>query len=375
MHERLEDAIVKTGRRLSASIGRRTQARDDLPGISPVDIADHNSRTALAMLRRFGPLTRQELSARLGLTEPAITGIMRRLQDAGLIGERKRQTGGRYSAVEFMLLADGAHSVGVNLTTSGTEIVIMNLAGVVVSRRKIGDCAEIGGTVAAMLRDAGIQCGTIGNGIALGAGTVVDREAIRASLAPAPVFFLDDTEAAVIAERMLGIGEPEGGLVVILIDETVRAGLLIGGKIFRGMHRRAGQIGAMRSGQRHASLDEVATVTSLERHIAEKGPASVEDWAMTAASHLLDAIVAISGFVAPGAVLIGGSLPDHVIDMIIARMMREREKQSAYFVAAPWIPPVNRTSLPGAGIAAGAALQPFLEILLPKVLPQPLNPA
>ena len=58
-------------------------AAKDGPGISHSDIADHNSRAVLEILRVAGPLTRRELSARVGLTEPAITGILRRLQDDG----------------------------------------------------------------------------------------------------------------------------------------------------------------------------------------------------------------------------------------------------------------------------------------------------
>ena len=63
---------------------RRTPSSiKDGPGINHGDIADHNSRIVLELLRVFGALTRRDLSQRLGLTEPAITGILRRLQDDG----------------------------------------------------------------------------------------------------------------------------------------------------------------------------------------------------------------------------------------------------------------------------------------------------
>ena len=93
---------MKTARRLSVSGSPRARDPSDArPGISPVDIADHNSRATLGLLRRFGPLTRQELSRRLGLTKPAISEIVQRLATSGLVAGRKRASTTRYAALPW----------------------------------------------------------------------------------------------------------------------------------------------------------------------------------------------------------------------------------------------------------------------------------
>ncbi|WP_074071516.1 ROK family transcriptional regulator [Rhizobium gallicum] len=362
---------MKIGRRLSVSGASRGRDRnDDRPGISPVDIADHNSRTAMGLLRRFGPLTRQELSRHLGLTEPAITGIMRRLADAGLVSGKKRPTTAHYTALEFSLRADAAYSLGIRLGAHGGEAVVMDLAGRILQQHAFTKPEEVKKAVLHIRHAAGLSGRLLGCGIALSAGLALDRKAIEDSLEldVGPLFFLDDTEAAVNAERMLGIGDHEGGLVIVIVDETVRAGLLIGGRPFRGVHGLAGQIGDMRSGVDGASLNEVATLPSLKEYLAAH-PGETDGWVAIAARHLHEAVLAISGFIAPGAILIGGALPDDIFEAIIARLSRERDDKIRDLVIAPWIPSVRRASFPWAGVAVGAALRPFSDTLLPADRP------
>ncbi|WP_176218651.1 winged helix-turn-helix transcriptional regulator [Rhizobium rhizosphaerae] len=360
-----EQERMKTGRRLSRT---RAAPERDGTGISPGDIADHNGRTALALLRAHGAMTRQELSAHLGLTEPAVTGIMKRLLADGLVLERKRIDAGRYTPAEFALRPDGAHALGLSLRPDGAELMLLGLGGQIVAARSL-PTPPSQDALAEALEALTTESPTppLGLGVALAPGCAVDLPVIAGMIGDMPLFSMPDTEAVVNAERLFGLGEPEGGLVVVLIDETVRAGLFIGGKVFRGMHGRAGQIGAMRPGRNHASLNEVAGLAAYRQAEAE-GEAALEAWIGRAAGRLLDAVVAISGFVSPGAVLVGGALPDYLIDRLIDQAARDREKQEAYFVAASWIPPIRRTTRDGGGVTLGAAGAPFIERLLPKTM-------
>src|SRR5262245_54665613 len=97
------------------SATRLPPMRPDRPsGRSPAQIADHNSRTLLETLRRSGPLTRNELSARLGLTIPGITNITRRLLDEGLITEARRKIpGAAVPTAHYALDPDGAFAIGL----------------------------------------------------------------------------------------------------------------------------------------------------------------------------------------------------------------------------------------------------------------------
>ncbi len=357
---------MKTARRLSVSGTPKVRDPSDArPGISPVDIADHNSRTTLGLLRRFGPLTRQELSRRLGLTEPAIAGIVQRLANSGLVAGRKRASTTRYAALEFALCPEAAFSLGISVNADGGEIIVIDLSCKIRARIDFTDIDGIGDAIESIRHIAPGKL--VGCGVALSpAGAAIDRAALEESIGEAlgPVYVLDDSEAAISAERALGIGDPEGGLVTILIDDTVRAGLLISGRPFRGIHGLAGQIGDMRSGVDGATLNEVATLPSLARHLATES-ASADAWIVVAARHLHEAVLAISGFIAPGAILIGGSLPDDILASVISSMAREREDKIRDLVIAPWIPVVQLATHPKDGVVLGAALRPFNETLFP----------
>lgn len=353
---------MKTLRRHSISgVARQRSRHDDRPGISPVDIAEHNSRTTLRLLRRRGALTRQELSRELGLTEPAITGIVRRLGLAGLVTERKRSTTAHYTAAEFGLRAEARYSLGVRIGKLNGDVALVDFAGEVVRQEAFATRDDLIAALADLRRTAG-PSKLVGCGIATSPDTFLARQEIETVLAgeSEALFFLDDTEAAIEAERALGIGDPEGGMVMILTDYTVRAGLLIGGRVFRGIHGRAGQIGEMRSGIDGASLNDVATLPSLEA-----GSADEDSWLATAARHLHEAVLAVSGFIAPGAILLGGALPNNVLDAVVERMSQERDDKIRDLVIAPWIQQIRRATFPWAGVALGAALRPLDAMALP----------
>ncbi|WP_028745097.1 ROK family protein [Rhizobium mesoamericanum] len=353
---------MKTLRRHSISgVARRRSRNGDRPGISPVDIAEHNSRTTLRLLRRLGPLTRQELSRELGLTEPAITGIVRRLALAGLVCESKRSTTAHYTAAEFGLRGEARYSLGFRISKLDGEIILMDLTGEIIRRQTFTTPNDFVAAVAD-LRGAVGEGKLVGCGVATSPDAFMDRQQIETALAreSETLFFLDDTEAAIEAERTMGIGDPEGGMVLILTDCSVRAGLLIGGRVFRGIHGRAGHIGDMRSGVDGASLNDVATLPSLKAGSADK-----ERWVKTAARHLHEAVLAVSGFIAPGAILLGGSLPDTVLNEVIECMSRERDDKIRDLVIAPWIQQIRRATFPWAGVALGAALRPMDAMALP----------
>lgn len=361
--------VVVTVRKRASASGERAPQSDRGPGISQTDVADHNSRAALEILRATGPRTRQALSERLGLTPPAITGIMRRLTDAGLVAEHRRAADGRTPAAEFSLRPGGALAVGIAAAPEGVHAVLADLSGTVVAETCRAGPDAPATAVADLL--AGSPRGSVaGIGIARHPDVAPDVAALAAACPDLPLFLVPDTVAAVTAERMLGAGEPEGGLVVVVIDGTVRAGLSIGGRPFRGTHGRAGAIGAMRTGPDRRPLNEIATASVLARRLAGVAAgnrdATLSAWIAEAATHLLDAVVTVSGFLAPGAIVIGGALDDAVVRRLIDAMQSERADVSRRPVALPWLSPLRPASLPGAGLALGAALVPFLEFHLPK---------
>ncbi len=365
----------------------RASDRGRKQGRAPSQIGDHNLRVTLEAIRRDGPLTRLELASRTGLTGPGITNILRRLADGGLVTARKRvEKGGGQSPTEFALHPDGAFSIGIRLRESDGEAVLLNLSGEVCERiffeTSSTPAAAIANVALSMTATRGVSARMLGIGVACEDPGAQDLGGLAETSLSPKVFVERDCVTALLAERTLGVGQVEGGFMLIIVGERVRAGFLLRGAPFVGVHSRAGSIGLMRTGADHVPLDSVAglkafreTLNATERLqlMADADvpvSAAIRDWIRDAAGHLVDAIVATAGFLAPGAILIGGDLPANILEELIAQISVERRNTAVRPVVTPWISPISRTTFTGAGIAIGAALLPFFDQLLPSPMSQ-----
>lgn len=312
-----------------------------------------------------------------------MTNIVRKLSDDGLIILQKRpQPNGRPGLNEFALRAQGAFSVGVRLTSGYGETVLVDLGGSIWKRHAFdvdGSISELViKSVKALVED--IPKGSLFSGVGIGLEPTLPFESaeLEAELAPMRVVVEDDCATAVLSERLLGAGPVEGGLMYVLIGENVRAGLLLRDKPYAGVHGRAGQIGQMRTGSDHASLDEAAGLPGLRSAIGEAqffaiaaggqlevSPA-LRGWIQKAARHLFDAIVATAGFLAPGMVLVGGDLPSRINDLLVEQILQLGKEYATRPYFSPWMPEIRSASFANAGISVGAALLPFFATLLPS---------
>jgi len=368
----------------------RRRARGDLGvavskkiGLRSTEIADRNFRVVLEAIRRYGPLTRLELGRRIGLSGPGITNILRRLGDDGLVTSRRRKDAGKgASSTEFALKPDGAFSIGVRLGGVRPEAVLVDLSGQVRQRVEFDRTSDLPSSLEKAARELlsgdTVAHRVLGIGIATGSPEDVGIGQIELGFRSLPILVERDCVAAALAERTIGAPMPEGGLVMIIIDDTVEAALLVRGVPFAGMHGRAGSIGAMRTGPDHVRLDSIVGLRALKACLSAEEFATllagaelpmsdaVSDWVKNAAGHLLDAIVATAGFLAPGAILIGGDLPRGIIEALIHQMSIERRNTTIRPFITPWISPIRPASFDGGGIAIGAALLPFFDALLPS---------
>lgn len=355
-------------RSTTTRLRRTPSSTKDGPGINHGDIADHNSRIVLELLRVFGALTRRDLSQRLGLTEPAITGILRRLEGRRLVTSRRQAGGSRYPVTEFMMRPEGCVALGLRLARRAAAAVLIDAAGAVIAERRDVPPEKLIDVGKALLAQKPVEAEVLGVGVALSPDDGVGIEAVREAFAPLTVLANADSATAATAERLIGAGDRDGGFVSILVTRSgVRAGLSIGGRPFHGMHGFAGGIGAMRTGQNRAPLAEGLSPDRLDAAIAVGGDrqVAIADWAREAADHLLDAVVAISGVVVPGLIVIGGDLPDAAIDAVVAEILAAPVAIGGRPTTTAWMPPLYRSSLPAAGVAEGAALLPIVEFLLP----------
>ncbi len=371
-------------RRQARETGHAAQVQAPAPGLSLHQIADRNARVVLETIRQEGALTRSELAKRVQLTIPSVTTIVKRLVDDGLLAETPRAAKStRRSSMEFALNPDGAFAIGLRVRRGRGQAVLVDLAGTI--RESIAFAADdfvaaCAGAVAALGETAGT--GTIvGVGVATDEGRSADVMGLQQRLEPLPVATERESVTLALAEQPAG-GSGGDSIVVMTVGRTVRAGLCLDGVAFGGVHGRAGRIGHMLTGPDRVPLDSVASIASLERFLGEAMPgnAALEDparpirdagtdalldsWVSIAANHLLDAIVALSGFTGPQQVLIGGDLPEDLIDRLIAQIETDRQGSARRPIPPPWLPQIRRAAHPRDGAVLGAALAVLYDTVL-----------
>ncbi|MBB3445152.1 ROK family transcriptional regulator [Rhizobium sp. BK379] len=352
-------------------------------GLRSGEIADRNIRVILEAIRRHGPLTRTELGQHSGLTGPGITNILRRLSDGGLVTSHRRNgAGNSATAAEFALRPDGAFSIGIRVRQNRGEAVLIDLSGQVHDREyfPLTPATRVPSILSVTENMIGRHVGLpiIGLGIGSNDWTAAESDELDAASTLPASHVENECTASLLAERTIGAPAPEGGLAMIIIDEDVQAGFLVRGIPYSGVHGRAGSIGEMLTGPDNVRLNAVVGFGTLRalvskdefgRLVAGEEPSSPQltQWIRDAASHLLDPIIAMAGFIAPGVIMIGGDLPRSVIEALIHQLSVERRDTSKRPFLTPWISPMKPASFSGGGVALGAALLPFLNTLLPPV--------
>ncbi len=235
-------------------------------------VGGFNDAVVLDAIRRTERLSRVELAAATGLSGQAISNIIRRLLDAGLVREagRQKSTGLGKPRTLLELEPSGQYAVGVHLDPAVVTVVVLDLTGDVVARRSVGtpyddDPAVLIDRIAATIEDVITQAGAprervIGAGIAapgpidVERGVVVDPPNLSAwHLVPLrdelrertglPVLLDKDVTAAAAAEKWAGGSERHGDFVFFYLGTGIGAGLVIGDEVVRGSSSNVGEIG------------------------------------------------------------------------------------------------------------------------------------
>ncbi|MFD9911086.1 ROK family protein [Streptomyces sp. NPDC059063] len=227
----------------------------------------HNAAVVLDLLRSAGDdgVSRLELADRAGLTPQAVSKIVARLRDEGLVADagRRASTGGKPAAV-LRLVPDAGYAVGLHLDRDALVVVLVDLAGGVAAERRaaldfgagadaVVDVAarEVGALVAAA------PGGVLGVGAALpgpldhGTGVLHRvtgfpswdgyplRDALAARL-DLPVVVDKDTNAAALGLALAGVAE---SFAYLHLGTGLGAGLVLGGGLHRGARTGAGEFG------------------------------------------------------------------------------------------------------------------------------------
>ena len=368
---------------------------------------DYNQRVVLRAIRLHRETTRTELAAMTGLSTPTIANITRRLERDGMIRAAGRvQQGLGQPPLRIALDPDGAFGIGIGIDRDHLSFIVLDLAGAtrMTASREIAYPSPqavrdfVSEQLAALTPTANIDpTRIIGVGLAVpepfskpgfhnqpadyAVWNQTDPRALLADLLQWPIHIDNDAAAAANSELNFGCGRECANFFYILVSAGLGGAMVIDGSFYRGATSRSGEIGFLpgRSGvtadqpiERRVSLSALydrlsdagcasGTLDALTCQTAH-GAAIIDSWIDEAADLLTGPLVAVNCLIDPQIIVVGGRLPEPLIDTLIERL---NGSMARYVHALPSVAPVQRARTASFAPAIGAALLPFSAQLLP----------
>ena len=285
-------------------------------------VREANRHGVYRALVDHGAATRAELAQHTGLSAPTVATILAELQAQGLVGDAGADegTGGR-PAQRVRFLADAGHVLAVDLSGRRAHACRIDLVGRVRTRVSGPDLGP-GVTDALVAWLAALvqapDAPTVRR-LALAVPGVIDPADGRVDLAPAlgwhrldvaarleaalgiPVRLENDVNALALAELHYGAGTTHRHVVYVAIGTGVGAGIVIDGRLYRGAHAAAGEIGSVltcaEDAERRQAPGEPGPLESRAVEAAER--CLGEDGLVSAAPAAQDALDALACLLTP----------------------------------------------------------------------------
>lgn len=244
-----------------------TAARAGTGANLPV-VRDHNAALVLDLVRRGAGISRAELATRTGLTAQAITKIVNRLRADGLLTEagKEESTGGK-PRTRLRLEPGARRAVGIHLDRDDSTVLLTDLTGRPSVRRHLPTGMRAGperaldaiaAAVAGLLADVttgrvlgvGVACpgpldhesGVLHRVTGLPAWDAFPLRDTLARRLDLPTTVDKDSNAAAFGECLAG-SPATGGCAVVFLGRGLGAGLVLGGRVYRGPRTNAGEFG------------------------------------------------------------------------------------------------------------------------------------
>lgn len=230
-----------------------------------------NDRAALELLLEHGPLTRGRIGRLTGLSKPTASGLLSRLQAAGLVVVSGTSTGRPGpSAQLYALNPTVAHVAALDVTTARTRAAVADITGRTVGRFELPNGAGAAGdsvpeqvvtAVGGAAADSGLPLEAL-HRVVIGTPGAFDPRTGRlryashlpgwhgatlleelAAALPVPLDYDNDVNLAAIAERHRGAARGQEDFVLLWNEEGIGAALVLGGRLHRGWTGGAGEVG------------------------------------------------------------------------------------------------------------------------------------
>jgi predicted NBD/HSP70 family sugar kinase len=243
-------------------------------GATQDEIRRHNLRTLLRTVHESGPITRAELTVRMGLNRSTIKDLVTELSDLGALREDLPVGGRGVAGRPSLVVTPGGDRIQVLAADVGVDrvtVALVGLGGQIVARRyrSLAPAATpdaVAMVIAAMTRS--LQQTPAAAEHLLGVGVAVPGavrrsdglvrfapnlgwvdepfgEALALRLDPLPVWIGNDADLGLLAEHRRGAARDVDDVVFIVGDIGVGGGLVVGGRPLAGAGGYAGELGHM----------------------------------------------------------------------------------------------------------------------------------
>lgn len=328
----------------------------------------YNRRIVLETIRLHAPISRADIARRVGLSLQTVSNIVQEFEKLGFLVARREAPKGRgQPAIGLTIAPGGGFAVGLQLSAGSLKGILVDLAGQVRAQREVKLAASTPSValpqMAAMVSELSAQQHT---GRVLGVGLVmpgpfnVDSMSFvgpttlegwssvpiverLSSLTGLPAFLGGDSVAAALGEKMHGVGRTLDSFYYVYFGLGLGGGAVIEGQPFSGAWGNAGEFGHMPivpDGQpcscgNRGCLETYVSLHALRCCLEEAGIAGdtaeltalasarhpvLERWLDQAVPLLRRAINIVENLFDPQCVVLGGMLPQGLLEQIELRL-------------------------------------------------------
>lgn len=318
-----------------------------------------NRQAVLGQIIAGEAMGRAELARGLGLSTQAVSNIIADLLADGMILEKGTRAAGRgLPTMLYGLNPEGGYAFGVEIRPNALFTALVDLSGraVATHRQPLPDPSPA--QVAALLherRDALLSDAGLAADRLLGVGVVMpgpfgktglagqsadlpgwdetDPKALLSDALGLPVELSNDANASAMAERLGGVAGRLSSFAYLYFGTGLGLGVVQNGQLMTGAFGNAGEIGQIPvlcpdgpaplesrlsrlSIQRH--LGRGVEIDEIDRLFACDDPALL-GWIPSACEALSHAVLLIENLFDPGTIVLGGAMPEALLDEMIAK--------------------------------------------------------
>lgn len=338
-------------------------------------VASDSERWMLELVRRSGSVSRADLTRASGLSVPGAKGLIDGLVERGLLLLGPPATRGRGQPSATVSLAPTfGYCFGLSIMVDGYSLALMDFACHLLDERfvpafplELGFVAkQVKRDAARMLRAQGIDAAQVfGLGLSMtgprtASGTRVnpplslgsewadtELDHFFAELLGFPVWMDNDANCAALAECLFGVGREHADFVYLHFTDGFAAGLVTDGKLLRGAHGNAGEMGRLFAltgmprptleGLRERLVTAGHDLPDLHSMLERYDPdwPQIDAWVDEVRRSITVAIAATVALIDPSAIVFGSRLPADLATRLMAGVEFERQPRRGVASANP----------------------------------------